>query len=141
MWDHAQVSHTVGPPPTTLPTVTCVSSVHPPSTMPPLYSSTMPRSVPTSPPGVVCMQGAEMPIRHPFPLLQVSQSPSPMQAVPRADPHLGSVQPIAPVPTTPAWQPVIMTCCSPAVPQMGLGDEAVYWVVTSGANPGVYLGN
>jgi hypothetical protein len=36
--------------------------------------------------------------------------------------------------------PVVKTRRSPAPPRLMLSDEAAFWVVTSGANPGVYHG-
>lgn len=44
------------------------------------------------------------------------------------------------VPSTPNRSPVVKTHHSPAPPRLILSDEAAFWVVTSGAHPGIYHG-
>jgi hypothetical protein len=153
-WEHAQANHTVGQPPTSTRTVTRVPSAPPysivrtppPSPTPAPRRSgsapalTPPRSGRAHSPPVVHAQGAAVPIGHLFPQLQVPRSPSPDQAVPSAPSRLGRSQPLPSVPSTPGCHTVVLTRRSPATPRFGLSDEAAYWVVTSGANPGVYRG-
>jgi hypothetical protein len=79
----------------------------------------------------------------PSPYLSLELFPVPKTPVPKTP------VPKKPVPKTPDPSPVVMTRCSPIVmtrrspvapPDLLLSDEAAFWVVTSGANPGVYHG-
>ena len=138
-WVHALANHTVGPPRNSPPMVTRVLSA-------PLHSSLASQALPTpiawssgpaSAPSVAC---AQIPIGCPSPQLQVPPSLSAQKAFRPTPPPSGRFPQLASFPSMPRQHPIVLTHRSPVSPEIGVSDEAAYWVVTIGANPGVYLG-
>jgi hypothetical protein len=139
-WSHACANNSIGPS-RALQTVRLASPLPPNhSTARPFLAHNMSHSVVTRAPSSIHAHKSA-PASSASPLLREPhepRSPSLGQAMPAAPARSGVFQPLPSVSSSP--RRVLHAHHNHLIPPIMLTDETAYWVVTSGANPGVYYG-